>query len=58
MSHLSTHYYIKIKKNKKKNLILIGFLTLFITPIIIYNNANTNKDLPVKQNRGKSGIYR
>jgi hypothetical protein len=58
MSHLSTHYYINIKKKITKNLILIGFLTLFITPIIIYINADTNKDLPVKQNRGKSGIYR
>jgi hypothetical protein len=58
MSHLSTHYSINIKNNRTKNLILIGFLTLFITPIIIYNNADTNKDLPVKQNRGKSGIYR
>jgi hypothetical protein len=58
MSHLSTHYNINIIKNITKNLILIGFLTLFITPIIIYNNADTNKDLPVKQNRGKSGIYR
>ena len=58
MSYLSTHYSINIKNNRTKNLILTGVLTLFITPIIIYNNADTNKDLPVKQNRGKSGIYR
>lgn len=58
MFHLSTHYSINIKNNITKNLILIGFLTLFITPIIIYNNPDTNKDLPVKQNRGKAGIYR
>ena len=58
MSYLNTHYSINIKNNRTKNLILTGFLTLFITPIIIYNNADTNKDLPVKQNRGKSGIYR
>jgi hypothetical protein len=58
MSYLSTHSYINIKNNKINNLIFTGFLTLFISPIVIYNNIDTDKNLPVKQNRGKSGIYR
>jgi len=31
---------------------------LLIAPVVTYNNADQDKDLAVKQNKGKSGVYR
>lgn len=29
-----------------------------VAPVAVYNNADTQKELVLKENRGKSGIYR